>query len=703
MNKFKNFITNNRFASGAHHWFRDFITLIAMQLKEHLSFSFKADKKGALTKIILFAILLIGVTAIIAVVFWLLGYLNIVGNGIIPVPLFNILLYFVMILNIFSCLHKLTKSLYFSEDNQVLLSYPVNSGVIFLSKLVVFYILELVKSFAFLVPLFLAYGITNIIPTNSVTVMIGYIPWVFFCFFIISFIPVAIGALLSIPYMYVLSFLKRSQYIQSILAFIAIMTIVVFLFIGFSKIPANLQIASKWATTYYPRVIGFSETVEKYAGPLYFVAMLVLGYYGYEHSGNPHALRIVNANTGLVLLGFIGVILVLLVISYFLAKPLFFKMATKPFEYQKKIINHNYKLNIEKADISIKAFRPKLQYPISKKDREGIINKLSRLLRRVNREEKLFLRRKIDNKRILKFLNKYSHSLKFEIIDASEITDFGFIVEKRNEVPFLVLVKDKNKNVYSCYDPYYLGKKNRVKDKRLTLFVKEILLDTRTPGIMLSNFLLFIITPLAISLLNALFAAINTSFQGKTYTVMFNVLIIMLIVLASNVTMASIYSREGKTSYMLKAMPVNYMASLAFKLIIRAVIVIASLAATIILYSTYCKISFIRYDLLFFTFVFIYLGHLLWSAELDFMNPKDNLYAALGQNVNNPNETTSAILTFIISFAMMGISFFLISTEVSNAFIKLFIIGLIFFLARLGLFVLKILAYGTSRAERRDS
>ena len=174
--------------------------------------------------------------------------------------------------------------------------------------------------------------------------------------------------------------------------------------------------------------------------------MLVLGYFGYVHSGNPHSLKIVNGNTPLVLLGFIGVIIILLAISYLLARPLFFKMATKPFEYQKKLINHNYKINLEKAELSDKAFRPKLVYPISKKDRDGIINKLSRLLRRINREEKLFLRRKIDNKRILRFLNKYSRSLKFEMIDVSEITDFGYVVEKRNAVPFLVLVKKRNKN-----------------------------------------------------------------------------------------------------------------------------------------------------------------------------------------------------------------------------------------------------------------
>lgn len=703
MSKFLNFLKNNRLATSLSRWFRGFFTLIKMQLKEHLSFSFKADKKGALTKIIIFAILLIGVTAIIAVVFWLLGVLNIVGNGIIPVPLFNILVYFVIVLNVVSCLHKLTKSLYFSEDNQVLLTYPVNSGVIFLSKLVVFYILELVKNFAFLVPLFLAYGITNIIPTNSVLVMLGYVPWLFFSFFIISFIPIAIGAVLSIPYMFILSGIKKMQYAQSVLAFLGLTAVVVLLFIGLSKLPENLQMTTKWSTVYYPKVTSFAETVEQYSGPFYFVPMLVFGYYGYVHSGNPHSLKIVNSNTPLVLLGFIGVIAVLLFISYLLAKPLFFKMATKPFEYQKKIINHNYKLNLEKADVSHRAFRPKLRYPISRKDKVGIINKLSKLLRRVNREEKLFLRRKINPQRILKFLNKYSKDLAFEMVDVSEITDFGYIIERRCGVPFLVLVRDIKNNVAHCYDPYYLGKKNHERNKGLSLFLKELLLDIRTPGLVLSNFLLFIITPLAIALLNALFAAINTSFQGKTYTIMFNVLITMLIVLASNVSMASIYSREGKTSYMLKAMPINYMASLTFKLVIRAFIVLCSIGLTCYLYSFYCKIAFVQYGLLFFTFAFVYLGHLLWSAEMDFMNPKDNLYAAVGNNVNNPNETTSAILAFVISFLMMGLSFFLVSTEVSLAFVKLFLIALAFFLLRVLLFLLKIKGYGTSRAERRDN
>ena len=144
--------------------FKNFLTLVIMQLKEQFSFSLKADKKGTITKLILFGVLFIAITAIIAVTIFLLGYLGILGKGILPVTIFNIFLYLILILSIFSCIHRMTKSLFFSEDNQVLLTYPVNSGIIFLSKITVFFIVELAKNFIMIVPLCLAYAIINGLP-----------------------------------------------------------------------------------------------------------------------------------------------------------------------------------------------------------------------------------------------------------------------------------------------------------------------------------------------------------------------------------------------------------------------------------------------------------------------------------------------------------------------------------------------------------
>ena len=676
--------------------FKNFLTLVVMQLKEQFSFSFKADKKGTITKLILFGVLFAAVTATIAVVIFLLGYLRIIGNGVVPVTIFNVFLYLILILSIFSCLHRMTKSLFFSEDNQVLLTYPVNSGIIFLSKIMVFFIIELVKNFMMIVPLCLAYGIINGLPFY-------FYFWLLFVFFLISLVSVAIGAVLSIPYMFVLSFFKKSQYIPGLLAIVTLITLSIFLFIGLSKIPPDLKILTNWSTVYYPNVEEFTRNVEVYSGPLFYFAVLIFGYMGYSVNADPRTLNVVVPQTGFVVLVFFGVIIVGLVAGYFLAKPLFFKMATKPFEYKKIPISHSYKIDLSKDNIHEVAFRPILKYPISKEDRTGIVSKLSRLLRKINHEEKLFLRQKVAPKRILRFLNRYAKNLKFEQVSKKDITDFGYLIHIRNGIPFLALVKGIKGKIAHAYDPNYLGSKNHKLHYLPSIFLKEVLLDLRTPGRFLSNFMLFIITPLAIALLNAIFAAINTSFQGESFTIMFNVLIIMLIALASNVSVASIYSREGKASYMLKAMPIDYMKALASKLIIRAVIVVSSLLVTSFIYNRYSDIHYLRADLLFFSFAFVYLGHLFWSAELDFMNPQDRLYAEVGSNVTNPNETISSVLTFIISFAFMGITFFLVSREIRTAFYQILIISFIFFAARLLLFVLKIKGYGTSRAERRDN
>lgn len=695
MNKLESNKKNNRISSWFNKTFKGFGTLIIMQLKEQLSFSFKADKKGALTKLVLAALGFGAVTAVIYLIINILGALGILGANILPVPLFNIFLYLIVILNTLSCIHRMTKSLYFSRDNQTLLTYPVNNGTIFLSKIVVYYILELVKNFLMLIPMLLAYGLAHQFP-------VYYYPWMLFVFLIVAMLPVSIAGVVSIPYMFVLSFLKKSQYLQSILTIAALITGTVLLFVGLSKIPANLQIASKWSNIYYPNVLKVSQTIEKFVGPLREIPGIFFGYRGYILNSSPKSLAIVNSRSPIIILVIFGIIIVSNVISYLLARPLFFKMATKPFEYRKKIIDHNYKINMVKAELYSKAFRPMLRYPISKQDKKGIVNKLSKLLRVVNKEEKLFLLRKINTKRILRFLNKYVNDLKFEEVDLKQITDFGYVIQIRRGVPFLVLIKGVKGNVANCYDPYHLKAKNFKSNSFLSIFIKDILTDIRTPGTIVSHFLLFIITPLAIALLNAIFRAINASFQGQSFSIAFNILIIMLITLSSNVSMASIYSREGSASYMLKAAPVNYKLTLVSKLMIRAFIVVMSLLATCIIYHYYSPIVDLRTDLLFLTFTFAYLAHLVWSAELDFMNPQDRLYQEVGVNVNNPNEVVSAVLTFIIAGLFMAIGYFLITKEQSLSYIKLMLISLAFLIVRIGLYMLKIIGYGTSRAERRN-
>ena len=685
--------------------FKGFNTLVMMQLKDRLNVSFKADKKGALIKMALFGLLFGALIAVIVIIFTLLNKLGVLGStGYVPISMFNLLLYMIIIMNIVSCIVRLTNALFFSEDNQVLLTYPVKPNTIFLSKLVVLYIVELLKSFAIIVPLFIGYGITY-------NFSFIFYPWLFLCFLILALVPVAIASMVCIPFMYIKMFFKKFQFIQGGFFLAALIAITVLIFYVVNLLPEDLHVATWWATKYFPAIIKFTQNAEKVLAPFVFLSTMILGY---KSGGvnNPKFLRFITMRSGLTTLAILGVCAILLVLSYLLAKPLFFSMASKPFEYKKIHISHNFRILRNKNEgLYEQAIVPIYDHELSKYEQQEEVKKLNKFLRKLNREEKLFLRRKVDMKRITHFLRKYSKRKKgeadpFELITIEEFkkrASFGYIIQYRLGIPSLVLVKRFTRAFMECYDPNYLGRKNHKYHPMASTLIKDILLDLRTPGNILNNYLLFIITPLATLVLNSVFAAMNTSASGKLLTIIFNTLIIALILCASNVFMASIYSREGSSSYLLKVSPTNYIKSLSIKLLIRMVIVTSSIIFTIVIYHDKAPANSIDFALFFFAFLFIYLGHLLWSAELDYMNPQDRLYAEVGQqqgNIANPNETLSSVLAFIVPIVFTAVVYFFCNENMVRAFRRIFLVALFFFVARLVLFILKIVGYGTSRNER---
>ena len=79
--------------------FTSFKTLVAMQLKDRLNLSFKANKKEALTKMILASVLLVVLVVIIAVIFTVLNLIGVLGaGGYVPVSMFNVIFYLIIII-----------------------------------------------------------------------------------------------------------------------------------------------------------------------------------------------------------------------------------------------------------------------------------------------------------------------------------------------------------------------------------------------------------------------------------------------------------------------------------------------------------------------------------------------------------------------------------------------------------------------------
>jgi len=544
--------------------FKNLKTLVIMQLKDKIDFGFTRNKKSFWFRIIFMILGLVSLTALIYLAMFGSVFLNVFSLiGTFPISVVVVIFTVMQLLSILSCTNGLTKTLYFSLDNQLLLTFPVKSNLVFISKLIVFYIYEILKNIFFMLPLFFAFGLVNGLP-------IYFYFWVVFIMLIISMLPVVVGALLSIPAMFVRQFLKNFRAIQIFLVMVIMGALAYGVVNLISLIPANINIIESWGTTFW-QIQDFLNAFVNIFLPFTYLTELIVGV----------RINLVSvlftSQTFLILAGLISCIVVVLLLTYLIARPLFFKMASMPFEYKKKD-------NI----------RPKKNWK-----------------------------------------NK----------------------------PFLSNLK------------------------------KEFLISVRTPEVIYSNMAVYIMLPIAIFLLNTILAAMDTRMLGDYMSLAFNILMVLLVLLANNAQIASAYSKEGASGYMPKTTPTKQASTLLSKLVINAVLSTVSLIITICLISSITGLAVTASVLLFFTLLFINLGHMLWSAELDIMNPQYNLYSTYGQAVDNPNEKRSSTLAFLLSFLVFAVSIFLFIENINVAWIKIFFIGLAIFASRLYLYFTRIKVY----------
>ena len=203
------------------------------------------------------------------------------------------------------------------------------------------------------------------------------------------------------------------------------------------------------------------------------------------------------------------------------------------------------------------------------------------------------------------------------------------------------------------------GKKNRSLPGPLSHIKREVLVSLRDYKALGNYYLLFIVTPLAILILNSLFHSMRKSYSGEILTLFFNGLIISLIALASNVTVSSLYSKEGQAGIITHSFPEGTLYAFLSRLFLRAVIMTASLIFSIAIYARLTVLDIVPMAPLFFCVYLLYLGHLIWSAELDIMHPKLSLYAKTGNKTSfNVNELKSMVFALIFAFLFAGLFLF---------------------------------------------
>ncbi len=299
-------------------------SLVMMQLKDKLDFSFLASKKATINKIVFTLLKFIAICAVMTAFFYVSRMLKLFSMmDHVPVSVVIIFFGMTLLLSAISCTVGLMKTLFTSADNKILITFPVETNMIYMSKLIMYYIFELVKFASIVVPMFIGYGIVSSV--NPV-----YYVWAVLSVFPLSALPVLAGALLSIPALYVYRFFKRNSSVATC-SFVVIVVLAVW---GVTKlinlIPENINLINSWGQVYFWKVqdvLNAANSGMKISGIL---VRLVTG----NESGVSFTLFTTDT---LVRLGILwGSIIVLTALNFLLSRPLFFRMMSKSFEFEKK-------------------------------------------------------------------------------------------------------------------------------------------------------------------------------------------------------------------------------------------------------------------------------------------------------------------------------------------------------------------------------
>ena len=540
------------------------ITLVRMQLKEKMDISYTRSARAMIFKIVWLLVEFAAITAVLTVAFYfikLLGIFSLIHD--IPVSVISLVFSVMLLLSLITDTLGLMKALYFSKDNTVLLTFPATPSLVFFSKLAVYYVYELRKSFMFVIPMFIAFGISKGYETL-------YYPWLMLMFLLISTIPVLLSALISIPTMFIQMFLNRVKVLQYALYAIMVGLGIVLLWTLIGLIPEDINFVETWGQTYWD-IQNFLKGYTKAFPWLYAFTELIVGKTVGLNNIIFHSETLKN------LLIVVGIAIALLILCFLCSKPLFCKMAATPFEFKKS----------------------------------------NRLTNKPNRRRTVFLS---------------------------------------------ALCKEWISGIRSNY------------------FIKHA-------GIVV------VIMPMAIHLLNKIYSAMNTRYLGTQMTVCFNVLIILLIVLMTNIDMASVYSRDGSSSYLNKVQPAPYSVLLFSKLFFPMIITLIGTVFTVFVFAQHSSLGTVDLIMLTVTIYGIYVAHVFSSAESDIMNPQYEQYATFNEQANNPNETNSGVLAILISFIVFIFSLFLSSNTTSGVWAKLAVVAVAMAIFKTSTYLMKIKAF----------
>ncbi len=229
--------------------------------------------------------------------------------------------------------------------------------------------------------------------------------------------------------------------------------------------------------------------------------------------------------------------------------------------------------------------------------------------------------------------------------------------------------------------------KTHINSLFFTFFRKEVKLMFRSSKSLNSALSIILVFPIISYVMNFIVAAVKTNLFGDYMTIAFNVMITLSLLSTYNANCASAISQEGSEFAILKAAPSNTSLATWAKLALTMIVDLLAVATMCLVITFTTTLSGKDIALMAGIIIPVSLGNVLWSFQIDLLNPKINDYAVKGDAVvDNPNIAKALLIGFLISTFVGVISLILLIDNYATGWARVYAIGYFYFLARLYLY-----------------
>ncbi len=201
-----------------------------------------------------------------------------------------------------------------------------------------------------------------------------------------------------------------------------------------------------------------------------------------------------------------------------------------------------------------------------------------------------------------------------------------------------------------------------------TFLRKEWLITRRSINELLSNYSMLLLYPFVLYTLNYIYMGIPRVSLGNSLVIVFDLMISLFIITSSNSASASAITLEGFEFVLLKTSPSKTHQIAWAKITINFLLSSIMIILSFVMFRVALP-NFPGHDLWPMMIVILILNssHILWSLQIDILNPKLSEYASTGSLSNNQNITKSITVGFVMSliFSILFGFFSIMLTEIA--------------------------------------